>query len=430
MNKFRKKLKTILLLTQKWTKTDMVYLAKGGFWLTIGQVIMVMSDLAIIIIFANFLPPEIYGQYKYILSIVGILVLFSLPGVNTAIIQAVSRGLEGSILKGLNTRIKWGVLGSIASIGIAVYYWASDNFQYTLIFFIVAAFIPFIDSLNLYKGVLVGRKNFKSFTLYNIIFFVGFTVALGFTIFFTDKILSIFLVYFFYNVILHLCFFLYLKIKRPFNRNSDFRTLKYGKHLTFMSAFGNISNHLDKILIFHFLGAVEVAIYIIAILPIQQIKTRYLINLNNLVLPKMSNRNIFEIKKTLPRKIFIFFIFLAVLTVIYIISVPYLYEIIFPQYLDSIIYAQFFGISLLFYPTMLIVNVLVSHVKKKQLYAIRFINPSIKILLLIVLVPIYKIWGAIFAIILCEIILALLLIYFFIKLRPEENLINNNISYD
>ncbi|HUT22277.1 MAG TPA: oligosaccharide flippase family protein [Candidatus Bipolaricaulota bacterium] len=420
MGKIKEKLKQILRWTQKWTKIDMIYLAKGGFWLTFGQIVMAASDFALMILLANFLPPEIYGAYRYILSIVAILILFSLSGMNTAIIQAVSRGFEGSVSKGLKERIKWGAIGSIASIGFAIYYWYLGNWEYASIFFSVAAFIPFIDSFNLYKGVLVGRKEFKSLSLYNIVFLIGFTIVLGLTIFFTDKILFIFLVYFIYNALLPLLFYLHLRKQKPFNDAADPKTVSYGKHLSLMGVLGNIANQLDKVLIFQFLGPVEVAIYSIAISPIQQLKTRYLVNLNNLVLPKITNRNISELKKSIPMKLLMFFIILAVITALYILLVPYIYKIIFPQYPESVIYSQIFGLSLLVYPTMLITNVLVAKSRNKELYITRFINPIIKIILLIILVPLYRIWGAIIAVIFTEFLSSLILLFFFMKLEPEN----------
>lgn len=67
--------------SEKYFKTDMVYLAKGGFWLTTGQGVASLASLVLAIAFANLLPKEAYGNYKYILAVVGVLTLFGLTGI-------------------------------------------------------------------------------------------------------------------------------------------------------------------------------------------------------------------------------------------------------------------------------------------------------------------------------------------------------------
>ena len=81
-----------LLWSEKYIKTDMVYLARSGFWLLFGQGTTLLSVLALSIVFANFLPKETYGTYKYILSLTGIFSIFTLPGMTTALIRATARG--------------------------------------------------------------------------------------------------------------------------------------------------------------------------------------------------------------------------------------------------------------------------------------------------------------------------------------------------
>ena len=130
MQRLKAKIKNFLIWSQKYTQTDMVYLAKGGFWLTLGNIISSASVFLLAIAFANLLDSTTYGNYKYILSLVGILIIFTLTGTKFAIPQAVARGLEGSFYTGFKTKLKWGVLGSLSAIGLAGYYFLQGNSGY------------------------------------------------------------------------------------------------------------------------------------------------------------------------------------------------------------------------------------------------------------------------------------------------------------
>ena len=62
--------------SQKYAKTDMRYVAHGGFWMSLNLVASSVLSLLLAIVFANLLPKEDYGYYKYVLS-VGSLFSFS-----------------------------------------------------------------------------------------------------------------------------------------------------------------------------------------------------------------------------------------------------------------------------------------------------------------------------------------------------------------
>ena len=79
-----------LLWLQGYTKTDMVYLASGGFWAVFSQLVVSFGTFLLAIAFAHFVSKEAYGEYKYILSIAGILGTFTLNGLATPLIKSLT----------------------------------------------------------------------------------------------------------------------------------------------------------------------------------------------------------------------------------------------------------------------------------------------------------------------------------------------------
>lgn len=58
----------LLRSSERYFKTDMVYLAKGGSWLFSAQVLSGALSFILAIAFANLVPKEAFGTYKYVLS--------------------------------------------------------------------------------------------------------------------------------------------------------------------------------------------------------------------------------------------------------------------------------------------------------------------------------------------------------------------------
>ncbi|MHA1751334.1 MAG: hypothetical protein ACTSYZ_03105, partial [Candidatus Helarchaeota archaeon] len=131
-------MKNIILFLQKYFKIDFFYLIKGEFWLMTGKIISMITSFFLSLAWANWISQNIYGNYQYILSLAGIISIFSLPEIGTAVTQAVARGFEGSFLKGFKTQLKWGLLASLSALGITGYYWSQGNKNLPLCFLIIA----------------------------------------------------------------------------------------------------------------------------------------------------------------------------------------------------------------------------------------------------------------------------------------------------
>jgi O-antigen/teichoic acid export membrane protein len=407
LNKLQNKVYRLLRKSEQYTHTDMVYLAKGGFWLTLGQFISSGAAFLLAIAFANLLPKETYGTYRYVLSLVGVLNVFTLTGINTAVIQAVARKYEGVYWPSLTAKLRWSLLASLGSLGIATYYYLNGNLTLTISFVIVAVFLPLLRSSGLYIAVLNGRKDFKLSATYNSLVRLTAGLSMLITLFFTDNIFVILAAFLVPESILQFLFtWIYLK-KHPLNKDVDPKTISYGLNLSAMELLKIIASQVDKILIFHYLGAAQLAIYAFTTAPVSQIKS-VLMNIKSLALPKLSEVDEKDIRDSFIKKIKKLEIVVILIIILYAALAPLLYKLAFPQYTESIKYSQIYVLTLLFFPRTFLSTVLVAKMKQKELYSIRIISPIFRIAILFVALKFYGLWGVVIGTIISEAVLFIL----------------------
>ncbi|XOB42201.1 MAG: oligosaccharide flippase family protein [Candidatus Nealsonbacteria bacterium] len=387
---------SLLKKSERYTQTDMIYLAKSGFWLTLGQIISTAASLLLAIAFANLLDPVTYGNYKYILSLVGMLGILTLSAMRIAIIQATARGLEGSFYTGFKVRLKWGILASLTAIGLAAYYWFKGNYLLPIPLLISALFLPLMQASQVYESFLIGKKLFSIHVKYSVFRRIVSAGAIIITLFITKNLFWLIAVYLVSHTFLNYSFYLITKSKFKPNKKEDPQTLSYGKHLTLMGVISVVANYLDRILLFTLVGSAQLAIYSFAILIPDQIKSLMKQNVGTLAFPKLSIRSREEIKLNIMQKFWKLFFLTGVVAVIYVIIASFLYKIFFPQYLDSIPYSRLFALSFIAVPITLLSTIFQAQMMKKELYIIRIV-PVIRIILLVVLTPLYGIWGVIIA---------------------------------
>lgn len=344
--KIKKKINKTFAFAEKHLKTDMTYLAKGGFWLMLAQIATSALSFLLAIAFANMLAKETYGTYKFVLSLTGILGIFTLTGVGTAVIQAVGRGFESTLYPALKTKSKWGLLAGLASIALAAYYYMDNNNTLAISFLIAAAFLPLTDSFGIYDSYLTGKKLFKDSTKYKVIAQIISVAVLIITLTFTKNLFLILFAYFAPLAILNFIFFKITVKKFKPNKNIDPEAISYGKHLSLNNVLGIISAQTDKILVFHYLGVVDLAVYAFATAVPEQVK-KLSGALAVLVFPKFSERSSAEIRAGIKNKFFWLFIFGSVIAIIYIILAPFIYGLFFPEYESSVFYSQIFSLSML-----------------------------------------------------------------------------------
>jgi O-antigen/teichoic acid export membrane protein len=101
----------------------------------------------------------------------------------------------------------------------------------------------------------------------------------------------------------------------------------------------------------------------------------------------------------------------------YIILSPIFFKLVFPNYLGSLIYSQYYVLILIFIPKNLIAITLNAHAKKKDLYILSISTSMASFLIQLILLPIYGIKGAIASELILQCIDTVVSIHFFRKLK-------------
>lgn len=323
----------------------MHYLAKGGFWLGVGQIFSSISTFLLAVVFANSIAQDAYGIYKYILSITGILMVLSLRGIDHAVLQAVTRGFEGVLIPGLKTRIRWGILSTLGSLGISIYYYTHGNINFAFLFLIASIFLPFFESFGLYHAFLDGKKMFKQSVVSRTATQIVCALILTVCLFFTKNLFIILFTYFGSWTVCNIFFFVFTIKKNPPNQQNDAATIPYGKHISAVNILDALVTSIDGLLIFQYLGPVKLAVYTFALAPVSQIRSLFS-KIPTLIIPKLSMRSATEIDTVLKKRIFILFIIGLLFSVSYSLMAPIFFKLFFPAYFDSIFSSQLFSLSI------------------------------------------------------------------------------------
>lgn len=168
-----------------------------------------------------------------------------------------------------------------------------------------------------------------------------------------------------------------------------------------MGFIGKLPEHIDKILIFHYLGAAQLAVYAFALTPISHLKLLNDIPVR-LMLPNLATHEMPTLQSTLPKKVFLISLSMLAIVLIYIVLAPFLFQLLFPKYMGAVVYSQVIAFSLVLIPGSLFAEALVSQMKKRELYITQVSVPAVRIVLYLALLPFFGIWGAIAAIFLSQ----------------------------
>lgn len=376
---------------------DMVFLGKGGFWLGIGQVSSSLSGLIVSVALANALPQEIFGTYKFILSLAAIIAVPALAGLNTALIRAIAQGYDGTIRAVLHRKLVWGAVAFFLGIGIGTYYALHGNTALANAVFIAAAFVPLMEIGNLYSAILVGTQQLARHARYTVMLYAIATILMSGVALMTDNLYIVLLTHFGWWAVGRISL-LYLTVRTSAQKTDavSSEALSLGTHLSIIGILDSIASHIDQLVLFHFLGPLAVARYAIAAAPVLHIVgfvqvlkplavTKFAGNATPMTLTSYFHKLVFSAGT------------LLIAALCYILIAPFLFRILFPGYLDAVVYTQVLSIAVIGGISALNSSILVSLNATRELYLQSLASDAVQIVLIAFGAYAFGLWGVLIA---------------------------------
>ena len=392
------KSKSILLLNKltELTGIDFKFIVRGGIWSTVDLIVSNGAALLMVMAFARLLPQSTYGTYSIVLSWAGIFSLFAMSGIDSAMLKSVAQGYEGDLQLAVKYKFKWGLIASVASLGFGAYYLWQGNSVLALSFLIVAVFLPSYLASSVVFKYFFAKQFFGRNTLSSIVLKTVSLISMLAVLFSTDSIPIILLAYFVPDTIVKSCFTYWAIKKHQKNRKMSADTKPYATHLTIMNIIGGISKRIDSILLFHFIGAAEAAIYKFALLPFEKIQN-VMMTVIGITQPRFAKRTYEEIYPSISKKLIWFNLGMAIIAALAFFSLPVIYRILFPQYLDSVHYARILLIPFAFASPAIIQSIWFAKAEIKKLYILKVIIHISRIGFFAFFIPLYGMAGAIWS---------------------------------
>jgi O-antigen/teichoic acid export membrane protein len=395
-------------------RTDVHYLLRGGSRMMLGQVGVSVIGLLSSIAFANLLSKDAYGTYQYLLGVTELLLTFTLTGIGQALVTATARGYDGTLTHAWKQTVLWSVPAMVLGCGAGIYYYIQGNtiFAFALALGTIANTLITASKHSL--SFLNGKKLFgytSSATVLGLL--IPNALLIVTLLFWTTHLGTLILIYFVSNVIVSSILFVWT---RRFAQNDkvDPTLTAHALHFSLQGLIGKVAAYLDRILLFQFAGPAALAEFWIA-MNIQRNFSHIFKSANGIVLPKLSVRSFHELQQGLPRKIALLYAGIVPFTIVFVCIIPFLIHTFFPQYDSTIRYTQVLGILFLFLPVKILSDAFVSHGMHRTLYQTTTISAIVKLAGTLTLVPLFGIWGVIYALLIEQTLYSALVVWFFIR---------------
>jgi O-antigen/teichoic acid export membrane protein len=412
----RKIYESLISITEKKFRVDARYFINGGFWLSLGQVTTIVFGLLTTVLLTRYLPETSYGIYKYLIALVAIFSAFSLSGVGQSILQTAAKGYGNFYRENISLIFKFNLLISLSALSGSVYYWYNDNTLLSIGCLLIALIQPITQTFQSIPAYLNGKGNFKLSTKIHLarMSFISATTLI--TLFLTQSVLWLFLAYISSHLVVNLVtYYLFIKPASKTPTHITQKYLNYAKHTSLRNLIEGIASKADAIIIFTSLGAVELALYSVATVIPEQIKSS-LKNVATLLMPKYAKIDDPDILiKTLPKRSFQLLVILVLITIAYILIAPLVIPFLFPKYPEAVLYTQIAAISFPTFIALLPHSILKAKLANSELYKINTINSILQIILVFLGATFYGLMGVVVATIIRRVFNLLVAYYFTFK---------------
>jgi O-antigen/teichoic acid export membrane protein len=367
-------------------------IVKDTLWLLTINAFWIASSFII----ARILPSKTFGDFQFVLSVVMVLAICSLPGTKTAATQSIARGFDASLAECVRARVRHALAGSVLLFaGAAVFFWRGQG-ELAASLLLLTLLFPLYFPLNSYCYYLSAKGRFREQAIYQNVT----TLAAG-----AGMVLvavcrpGLFLLLLACLGIPSLCnLFYYLRVRRDVRPGGprDADLLRYSWKLTLNAGIPLIAGQLDRLLMYGMLGSEALAVYAVAIMiPEQFIALGD--NVSTVALPRLSKRADQPVFAALQRHLRLPSALAVAATLAGAALIPWALHAIFGGKYDSAVgpaQLAFLGLATAL-PQKIHQTYLESRKAVSELHRLQIAAAVVKVVAFVALVPWLQIWGAV-----------------------------------
>lgn len=391
---------------------DAHYFTKNTFWLLFGQAMASLAAFATTVIFANYVPKNIVGDYRLILSVYAVLTFFALSGLSAALIRSIVHEKDGTLRVALATKKRYSILAFLVGLGAVFYFWVlKENAVFGISILVMSVCLPVIEAYSIYSPYLQGKHNFKYSSVHGGIVKIVSGAVVIFVAYISPEV--IYLISAFYITQAIVVYFQYKFLTKKFpprNDIEDEEMVPYSKHTTLAGVFYMILGQADKFIVYHFFGPISLASYWIASTVPQEV-SRVLVAVLQVAYPKFVKGDHETMKQLLTKKLMtLTWVLIAVACAYTLLAYPF-FHLFFPQYSSDVSKSIVLMFGFAIVPHIFVWQYYTAKKNVAVVYINNIIDPVAQVILYILLIPFFGIWGLVYAILIKTIFMNLLAWY-------------------
>lgn len=390
----------------------------GNSIFSLSNLLTVTIDALVLnVILVRFLSVSDLGDYKLIFSVINIIIIFTLNGLNMSISKAVAKRYKVFFIKGTIISVLSSLVAGLVLVILSFTLYKNSDIRFALIY--SSLIIPLYFGFNTWEAFLMGKRDFKSIFIYYL-FLIGTRLALcGVVIYFFRNFLYAALVFLIVTGIYNTVYFIRIFKRTKWeevDRNREKELIKHGARLTGASVVSVIATNIERIILGAISTSFMVGIYSIAHIVPTFIKDS-LKTFISVPTMKLSSYDEKENRRILKKYLYIIFISGLIIFGLFWLLIPILLRVFFKvEDLEIIRYGRLMLLPLIFMPVDLTIKSMCKYQGSgSSFFKLNTTTDAMKLAFLAIFIPFLKIYGIIIALTLTEFFTFIILLIWFAK---------------
>ncbi|MGB0722153.1 MAG: lipopolysaccharide biosynthesis protein [Gammaproteobacteria bacterium] len=313
---------------------------RSGLWVLSADVFRQALAFVLMVAMARLLTKESVGEYQLINAAVFLANIFTLEGLNNAVVQSVARGNLGVFRKAAGAQFGLSVLGGVGLVLYGLFGVDQGSTDLRNGLFIVGVLFPLANGLTGWIAYQAGREEFKKNALYqSAVRLISYGVSIIALLVFDVTIVELVLISSATLSVANSFLVVRILLQVPKGARIEKGVMRYGLRASVYDLFNVMGRQADKFLLFYFLSAEAVAVYAIAERLPELMKT-VTKSLRTVLIPDFSRRTVYtdDLDKQIGRVVAVLSV---IIVVIVFLVIPWFVPLVFSQaYEESVFYCQ------------------------------------------------------------------------------------------